>query len=116
VLSQHPDMIPALFTGLTDSRAIRGLTVLARAALTDPAAADQLDVALRSDLEHLVVPALAVAVETNIAVGDLIKNALSRPLCFLLTSWSASLLRFHTRPLLLPRRLSLFFSAWPMNR
>ena len=42
----------------------------------DPAAADQLDVALRSDLEHLAVPALAVAVETNSAVGDLIKAAL----------------------------------------
>ena len=77
VLTQHPDLIPALFTELTDSRAIRGLTVLARAALTDPVAADQLDVALRSDLEHLVVPALAVAVETNTAVGDLIKDALS---------------------------------------
>ena len=77
VLTQHPDLIAVLFTGLTDSRAIRGLTVLARAALTDPAAAGQLGVALRSDLEHLAVPALAVAVETNSAVGDLIKDALS---------------------------------------
>jgi tetratricopeptide (TPR) repeat protein len=77
VLTRQPDLIPALFTGLTERRATRALTVLARAALIDPVATPLLDLALRSDVEHLVVPALAVAVETNPAVGNLIKNALA---------------------------------------
>lgn len=76
VLSRQSDMIPALFTGLAERRAARGLTLLARAALTDQIAMAQFDSALRSDVESLTVPALAVAVETNPVVGDLIKRAL----------------------------------------
>ena len=76
VLTRQPDLVPALFTGLTGKRATRALTVLARAALTEPAASEQLGVALNSDLEHLAVPALEVAVTTNTAVADLLKNAL----------------------------------------
>ena len=63
VLGQQPDLIPALLAGLGERRASRALTILARAALTDPAAGQQLESALNSDLEHLVVPALAVAVQ-----------------------------------------------------
>jgi tetratricopeptide (TPR) repeat protein len=77
VLAQHPELMPALFRELTGKRATRALTVLARAALADPVAGHQLDVAFTSDLEHLAVPALAVAVETNPAVGDRIRNALA---------------------------------------
>ena len=77
VLGQQPDLIPALFAGLAERRASRALTILARAALTDPAAGQLLESALNSDLEHLAVPALAVAVETNPAVGGMIRSALS---------------------------------------
>jgi hypothetical protein len=76
-LSQIPDLIPTLFHGLAERRALRALTTLARAALTTPAALHYLDIALRSDLENLTVTALAVAVETNPAVGNIIRDALS---------------------------------------
>ncbi len=76
VLADEPDLIPALLTRLPGKRAARALTFLARAALTDPAAADQLGETLRSDPEHLVIPALTVAVTTNPVVGDLIKTTL----------------------------------------
>ena len=76
VLSEQPALIPALFAGLTGRRATRALTILARGALTDSVAAAQLDRALRSDFENLVVPALAVTVESNAAAGALIKNVL----------------------------------------
>jgi hypothetical protein len=75
VLSQQPGLVGDLFTGLTGKRAKRALTVLARAALTDPAAWHQLDAALASNLEYLAVPALRVAVETNVAVAELVRNA-----------------------------------------
>ena len=77
VLDQKPDLIPALFRRLPEKRATRALTILARAARTDPAAEHQLDMALTSDLEHLAVPALTVAVETNPAIGGLIRTALT---------------------------------------
>ena len=77
VLSQQTDLIPALFKGLTEKRATRALTILGRAALTDPMAEQQLDLALASDLEHLAVPALTVAVETNPVVGRLLGSALA---------------------------------------
>jgi hypothetical protein len=76
VLSEQPGLIPALFAGRTGRRVLRGLTILARAALTEPAAYDQLAVALARDLDNLAVPALAVAVETNPAVGNLIASAI----------------------------------------
>ena len=77
VLSEQPDLISALLTGQPEWRAFRALTLLARAAYIDPLAADQLDLALQSDPENLVFPALAVAVETNPAVGGMIKNAVA---------------------------------------
>ena len=75
-LTAVPHLIPLLFTGLTAKRATKALTLLGRAFLTDPAAGRQLDTAIRSDLAHLMVPALTVAVETNSAVGELIKHAI----------------------------------------
>ncbi len=77
VLAQQPGLIPALFKGLADRRAVRALTVLARAARNDPAAVNQLATALASDLADLAVPALDVAVETNPAVGSLVRDALT---------------------------------------
>jgi hypothetical protein len=80
VLRERPDLIPLLFGRLKGRRAARALTVLARHAMADPAAdpvaLGQIDVALRSDLERLAVPAVTVAVGTNPDVGRLIKNAL----------------------------------------
>ena len=77
VLSQSPDLIPALFRGLTGRRATRALTILARAVLNSSAALNQLDLALKSNLENLVIPALDVAVKTNPAVGTVIRDLLS---------------------------------------
>jgi hypothetical protein len=54
-----------LFTGLDKSRAQKALTVLARAALSYSEARPLLARALAADFEHLAIPALAVAVETN---------------------------------------------------
>lgn len=76
VLSEWPKSISLLFRGLKGKRAARALTTLARAALTDAAAEHQLDMALKSNLEHLAIPALAVAAETNPAMGDVIRKAL----------------------------------------
>jgi len=76
VLCDQPDLTRVLVTGLAEQRARRVLTLLARAALTDPAATGLLDIALAADLGNLALPALAVAVETNPAVGDQIAEAL----------------------------------------
>jgi tetratricopeptide (TPR) repeat protein len=75
-LARRPDLIPRLFTGLGAARATRALTVLARAALTQDSARGLLERALSSDLDHLAVPALSVAVETNPLTGDLLSHAL----------------------------------------
>jgi hypothetical protein len=72
----RPGMTRALVTGLAEQRAGRVLTLLARAAHTDPAVTDLLDTALASDPGNLAIPALAVAVETNPAVGDQIAKVL----------------------------------------
>jgi tetratricopeptide (TPR) repeat protein len=76
-LTQQPDLIPALFTGLDEPRAKRALTVLGRAALRYPDAVPLLARALAADLENLAVPALAVAVETNASVDRLIADAIA---------------------------------------
>jgi len=76
-LSGQPDLIPALFTGLDEPRAKKALTVLGRAALSYPDAVPLLARALASDLEHLAVPALAVAVETNPVTDKLVANAIA---------------------------------------
>ena len=76
VLREQPGLIPRLFSGLRQRRAARALTVLARAALADPAALPLIAAALEADLENLAVPALEVAVETNPAVAGLLQGAL----------------------------------------
>ena len=63
-LTTQPDLIPALFTGLDESRAKKALTVLGRAALNYPHAVPLLAQALAADLVHLAIPALAVAVKS----------------------------------------------------
>jgi tetratricopeptide (TPR) repeat protein len=87
VLRGHPELTRALAAGLTGPRASRALTLLARAALTDPAAGPLLDIALRTSPGHLAVPALAVAVETNPALGDQIATILHD------SDWPPELLR-----------------------
>jgi tetratricopeptide (TPR) repeat protein len=77
VLSEQPRLISSLFTGLSERRSAWALTVLARAALTYPEAKGQLELALRSDPENQVVPALAVAIATNGALAGLIGNVLA---------------------------------------
>jgi tetratricopeptide (TPR) repeat protein len=74
VLGRHGELIPCLFAGLGQARAIRALTVLARAALTQPAALPQIQQALGADPEHLLVPAIAVTTTTNPALAALIMN------------------------------------------
>lgn len=76
-LARRPDLIPALFTSLSDSRAAKALTVLARAALTHRESVAQLRAALAADFERLAVPALSVAAETNPALGELINDVIS---------------------------------------
>jgi tetratricopeptide (TPR) repeat protein len=76
-LSGHRGLIPGLFAGLQEDRAARALTVLARAALTQPAALGLLGDALTAHPEDLAVPAMSVAVETNPAVGELLSEALT---------------------------------------
>ena len=76
VLTGRPCLTRALLADLDEQRASKSLTLLARAALTDPVARDLIDLALTSDPCHLAVPALAVAVETNASVGEQITDAL----------------------------------------
>ena len=76
-LADHLELIPRMLTGLPADRAARGLTVLARAALIDDRAVGLLRGALAADLDHLAVPAISVAVETNPVLGELLSQALS---------------------------------------
>jgi hypothetical protein len=76
-LSGRLELISGVLSGLTDDRAARALTVLARATYTQPAAANLISTAFAADLEHLAVPALFVAVTTNPVLGELLNNALS---------------------------------------
>jgi hypothetical protein len=76
-LAAQPALIQALFTGLDEPRARRALTVLGRAALGYSAAVPLLARALAADLEHLAVPALGVAVQTNPVLDRLIADAVA---------------------------------------
>jgi hypothetical protein len=76
-LTKQPALIPVLFTGLDESRAKKALTVLGRAALNYPDAVPLLAQALAADLEHLAIPALAVAVETNPVLDRLIADTIT---------------------------------------
>src|ERR1019366_2974089 len=90
-LSAHPDLVPGLFAGLEEDRAARALTVLARAALTQPAALGLLRDALTAHAEQLAGPAMSVAVETNAAVGELLSEELdARPACAQVLEWIAA--------------------------
>jgi hypothetical protein len=73
----QPGLIPALFTGLDESRAKKALSVLGRAAPNYPGAVPLLARALSADLEHLALPALRVAVETNPVMDRLIADAVA---------------------------------------
>ena len=73
----QPGLIPALFTGLDEPRAKEALTVLGRAAPNHPGAVPLLAHALAADLEHLALPALRVAVETNPVMDRLIADAVA---------------------------------------
>jgi tetratricopeptide (TPR) repeat protein len=75
-LATHQELIAPLFTGLGEARAARALTVLARAALTQDRAIGLLGTALVADLDHLAVPALSVAVETNPVIGELLSQVI----------------------------------------
>jgi tetratricopeptide (TPR) repeat protein len=75
-LATRPELIELLFTGLSEARAARALTVLARAALTQDRAIDLLRIALAADLDHLAAPALSVAVETNPVIGELLSKVI----------------------------------------
>lgn len=68
--SQRLDLMTALFDGLSAGRSSRALTILARAALTDPRAYVMLDAVLTGNMASLAVIALQVAVETNARVGS----------------------------------------------
>jgi hypothetical protein len=76
-LVSQPGLADVVFGGLAGQRAIHALTILARAALTQPTATGLIDLALRSNPGGLLVPAMTVAVETNPAVGDQIAAALT---------------------------------------
>ncbi len=79
-LSGRSDLQPGLLAGLSDHRKLRALTVLGRAAVTDTRAVSLLRGALNVGLDHLAIPALRVAIETNPVIADLLYDALtSRP-------------------------------------
>jgi tetratricopeptide (TPR) repeat protein len=75
-LATHQELIAPLFSGLDEARAARALTVLARAARTQDRAVGLLRTALAADLDHLAVSALAVTIETNPVVGELLSQVL----------------------------------------
>ena len=76
-LDGRGELVPRLLAGLGGDRLVRALTVLGRAARDDGRAARLLRAAVEGDLEHLAVPALAVAAETNPNVADMLTAALT---------------------------------------
>ena len=76
-LASRLELMAPLFTGLGEAQGVRALTVLARAALTQDRAVGLLRGALAADLDHLAVPAVSVAVETNPVLGELLSQLLS---------------------------------------
>ena len=93
VLASQPQLAGAVLGELTGQRALRALTTLGRAALTQPTASFLIGQALGSCPGSLIVPAMTVAVETNPAIGDLILTALTsgQPQPDLLTAITAAL-------------------------
>jgi tetratricopeptide (TPR) repeat protein len=76
-LDGRGELVPGLLAGLGGDRLVRALTVLGRAARDDGRAARLLRGAVEGDLEHLAVPALAVAAETNPDVAGMLTAALT---------------------------------------
>jgi hypothetical protein len=76
-LTSRPELVAPLFTGLSHARSTRALTVMARAALMDDRAISLLGIALTAHLDHLALPAILVAVETNPIIGELLSQALT---------------------------------------
>jgi tetratricopeptide (TPR) repeat protein len=76
-LDRRRELVPGLLAGLDHDRLVRALTVLGRAARDDNRAARLLRGAVEGDLEHLAVPALTVATETNPDVADMLTSALT---------------------------------------
>ena len=74
-LARRRELVAPLLAGLSEARAARALTVLARAALTQDRAVGLLRMAL-ADLDRLAVPALSVAVETNPVIGELLSEVM----------------------------------------
>jgi tetratricopeptide (TPR) repeat protein len=72
VAERHRDLIPQLLAGISAARARRALTILSRAALTQPAALDLIRQALLDGPDYLLVEAVAVTTETNPALAGLI--------------------------------------------
>jgi tetratricopeptide (TPR) repeat protein len=77
VLDKHRELIARLFASVDERRAAQALTVLARAALTQPLALNQIRLALEAEPERLVVPALTVTTETNPALASVITSVLA---------------------------------------
>ena len=76
-LSGRSGLLPGLLVGLSDHRKLRALTVLGRAAVTDPRAVGLLRGALNAGLDDLAIPALTVTIETNLVIADLLYDALT---------------------------------------
>ena len=76
VLTSQPQLASVVLGELTGRRAVRALTTLGRAALTQPAATALIEQALAARPGGLIVPAMTVAVETNPGLGDLILTTL----------------------------------------
>jgi hypothetical protein len=74
VLGRHRELIPRLLGGLGQGRAVRALTILARAALTRPTALPLIRQALAADPGHLLVPAITVAAATSPGLAPLIMH------------------------------------------
>jgi len=77
VLNKHPELIPRLFASLNESRAERALTVLARAALTQPTALGQIRQSLEADPGSLIAPALTAPTATNPGLVSIIGPVLT---------------------------------------
>jgi tetratricopeptide (TPR) repeat protein len=75
-MTGQPQMLNALLAELPGNRTASALTMLARAALTNQAALGLIQTAIMSRPADLVLPAMAVAVETNRLVGEVVAGAL----------------------------------------
>jgi hypothetical protein len=93
VFSDQPQLLLALTGSLPEQRAGRALTLLARAALSDPEASALIYRTLTSDFPRLAVPALAVATETNPQIGEQLADILEHG------RWPLQLLKQIGRPL-----------------